>query len=64
MKRPSDWQASHWRLGRAVEWTHTSGAIVRHCGHPTALRPYWVIGRPGTHRLLKDAQAAALEVLA
>ena len=47
--------------GRAYKWRHHSGAEVWHCGHPTALRPYYTPGKPGTHRNLKAAQAAALE---
>jgi hypothetical protein len=23
------------------EWVHCSGGVVRHCGHPTALRPWY-----------------------
>lgn len=24
-------------------WRHESGILVRHCGHPTAIRPYYLI---------------------
>jgi hypothetical protein len=59
--RDTTWQATQRMFGRNCEWTHESGAIVRHCGHPTALRPYYIIGGNGAYRLLRDAQAAALE---
>jgi hypothetical protein len=43
-----------------------NGAIVAHCGHPTALRPYYVSLPNGAvierkFRLLADAKAAAIE---
>lgn len=49
---------------RANAWTceQLPGVTVRHCGHPTALRPYHVEGGHGplgTHRLLAIAQVAA-----
>lgn len=58
------WVPAGRAFGRTVAWFHTgTGAMVQHCGHPTALRPYYVKGqlqRLGTFRLLRDAQAAAL----
>jgi hypothetical protein len=55
--------------GRALAWRcpHDRQLVVRHCGHPTALRPYWVerageslLAELGTFRLLQAAQLAAL----
>lgn len=53
-------------FGRNRSWTHPDhpGLVVRHCGHPTALWPYYVDGllrELGTFRLLKDCQAAAID---
>lgn len=49
-------------LGSRV-WTHPSlpGVAVRHCGHPTALRPYYLTGLPIARKFpnLAGAQAAA-----
>ena len=56
-------------FGRNVAWSRADlpGVQVRHCGHPTALRPYYVTGLGEessvfgrTFRLLSDAQAAAV----
>lgn len=49
---------------RANAWTceQLPGVVVRHCGHPTAIRPYYVEGSHGplgTHSLLSAAQLAA-----
>ena len=50
-------------LGRNGSWTSEQlpGIEVRHCGHPTALRPYYIEGLPIARkfRLLKDAKHAA-----
>jgi hypothetical protein len=52
-------------MGRNQRWTcpDLPGVEIRHCGHPTALRPYYVIGVEQLHgdtwRLLRDAQRAA-----
>ena len=35
------------RGGCAGVWQHTSGWLVRHCGHPTALWPYYGISPSG-----------------
>lgn len=56
---------------RAIAWTCTTDSrlMVRHCGHPTANYPYYVridgIDRMdlGTHRLLAEAQAAAMRAV-
>lgn len=48
--------------GRYDAWRCSNGEVVRHCGHPTALRPYYIDGKleeVGTFRLLKEAKAAA-----
>jgi hypothetical protein len=49
--------------GRNVLWTcdKLPGRTIRHCGHPTALYPYYILELPalGTFSLLSDAQAAA-----
>ena len=53
------------KLGRERNMLWTSpqlpGVEVRHCGHPTAIRPYYVVGRDFARkfRLLKQAQRAA-----
>jgi len=58
------WIGQKGPLGRNVRWTHPqTSLVVRHCGHPTALRPYWIDGHFhefGCFRLLKDAQQVAL----
>ena len=55
--------------GRAGEWTcaRDPRLVVRHCGHPTANRPYYVLFNGeelvnvlGTFSLLAQAQAAAV----
>ena len=38
---------------RGAEWVHRSGWRVKHCGHPTALFPYYGI-RPGGDERFKD----------
>jgi hypothetical protein len=57
------------RRERTLAWrcTTDSRLVVRHCGHPTANRPYWIIFDGidlldvlGTFRLLAQAQTAAL----
>lgn len=58
------WVGHKGPFGRNVAWTSPDlpGVRVRHCGHPTALRPYWIDGylnELGTFRLLVDAQRAA-----
>jgi hypothetical protein len=39
----------HGLPGRNGTWTHPSlpGLEIHHCGHPTALRPYWIETGPG-----------------
>lgn len=51
--------------GRNDSWTNERfpGLVVVHCGHPTALRPYYIegmLGSLGTFRHLADAQQAAV----
>ena len=38
-------------FGRNVKWTSPQlhGVAIRHCGHPTALRPYYIEGQHGTY---------------
>ena len=76
---PSLWHATcHWHVGgkdrfgrpkaRACTWAHPlmPGLHVRHCCHPTALRPYYVTGPQGGYFIehkfgtLGKAQAAAI----
>lgn len=51
-------------MRRNTRWTNVEcpGAVIRHCGHPTALRPYYVVGVEELHgrtfSRLVDAQAA------
>lgn len=42
------WHACAWSLGRASAWVNPRepGVVVKHCGHPTALRPYYIEGLP------------------
>lgn len=59
------WQGHKGPCGRNRAWTSPQlpGVEVRHCGHPTALRPYYIAGQLdtlGTFRLLAQAQAAAI----
>lgn len=68
------WRASgrHPITHRTDTWTcNTNGRLqVRHCGHPTANRPYLIvidgIERPdlGAHRWLAYAQHAAEQAIA
>ncbi len=50
--------------GRTVGWSHPAAPriLVRHCGHPTALRPYYLTGAAISRKFcnLADAKAAAL----
>lgn len=45
-------------------WTHPAhpGVAIRHCGHPTALRPYYVEGLPFARKFdeLEHAKQAVL----
>lgn len=67
---PAQWLAhpGPW-YGRTMAWTRPDmpGLAVRHCGHPTALYPYYVtIGQsmeardPHPLRTLAEAKAAAV----
>lgn len=50
--------------GRNMSWTHPDlpGIEVRHCGHPTANRPYYIVGRGMRRKFyrLAEAQQAAM----
>jgi hypothetical protein len=35
-------------MGVGGVWKHESGWIVKHCGHPTALWPYYAVSPKGT----------------
>ena len=61
----TEWQKT--RRSLAGIWRHTSGFEVRHCGHPTANWPYYVLSTAGemfvhpcgyAFRLLAEAQDA------
>ena len=59
------WVGRRGPWGRNVAWTHPAypGLEVRHCGHPTALRPYYIVGllgELGCYRRLAHAQRAAV----
>lgn len=54
-------------VGRICAWAHPELPVqVWHCGHPTALRPYYIRGVDVDRkfRLLADAQQAAVDALA
>lgn len=63
-RAPQGWAAVEAAFGRSIAWAclRFPGAVVRHCGHPTALYPYYVTGVPALHgrtfKRLKTAQAA------
>lgn len=65
------WIGRRDELGRIVEWTHPhyQGTSIRHCGHPTALYPYYVLSThprlasSATYRNLSQAQAVILSTL-
>ena len=44
--------------GKNLSWTHPSiqGVRIQHCGHPTALRPYYIPGSHFTFRNLAHAK--------
>jgi hypothetical protein len=63
-----DW--TRLRGGCGGIWRHRSGWVARHCGHPTALWPYYGLSPEGeillapngyAFRLLLDAQNAVEE---
>jgi hypothetical protein len=67
---PIEFRDEHNSRRRSVAWVckHDRRLVVRHCGHPTALRPYYIEieGRErvhdlGTFRLLEEAQLAAVK---
>lgn len=61
---PGGWIAAMTMFGRTVAWSHPAapGILVRHCGHPTALRPYYLTGVAVSRKFknLAAAKAAAL----
>lgn len=66
------WRAiSHRVVGgrkQNMAWTSEAfpGVVIRHCGHPTALRPYWLDGRAVARKFtsLTYAQAAVAAIAA
>ena len=53
--------------GRNSSWTSPQlpGVVILHCGHPTALYPYYINGHLeelGTFAKLSQAKAAALKL--
>lgn len=44
--------APGWRKTNAITWEHDSGCKVFHCGHPTALWPYYCELPDGTAPLM------------
>jgi hypothetical protein len=56
-----DWRPIRWGLfgtNRASAWQHKSGQQIGHCGHPTAIRPYWVSDWQRKFHDLASAKAA------
>lgn len=56
------WTGHKGPWGRNIIWTcdQVCGLIIKHCGHPTALRPYYINRQPWqTFRTLAAAKAAA-----
>jgi hypothetical protein len=73
--RPCEWGLADGRGGpaRAIAWQCRTDRrlVVRHCGHPTALRPYWIeidgvsqLTKLGTFRTLDQAKFAAMRAAA
>lgn len=64
-RKPPRWVGHKGPYGRNTSWTNEAfpGVVIRHCGHPTALWPYYIEGRKHLHshtyRTLAEAQAAA-----
>jgi hypothetical protein len=56
----SDWQRHGPKCGAWYTSEAHPTVVIRHCGHPTALRPYYLDGVPTLRkfRLLEDAKAA------
>jgi hypothetical protein len=52
--------------GRALRWrnVHAPDLEVRHCGHPTANRPYYLVGVPVTRKFYDLAEAQRIALLA
>jgi len=56
------WTGHKGPWGRNICWTcdQVSGLLIKHCGHPTASRPYYINRKPWqTFRTLSAAKAAA-----
>jgi hypothetical protein len=49
-----EWERVSARGGVFGTWRHRSGWLVRHCGHPTALWPYYLIAPDGTELVEVD----------
>ena len=72
MSSPAKWTACDWipngRGRKTVAWRSDAfpGIIIRHCGHPTALRPYYLCGVDTARKFmqLQQAQAAVAMVAA
>lgn len=68
--QPARWIGHRGPWGKNLTWTREDmpGLVVRHCGHPTALRPYYLTGEVAedtdrwTYINLRQAQAAAVEL--
>jgi hypothetical protein len=50
------------RGGCAGIWRHSSGWIVRHCGHPTAVWPYYGVS-PAGEMLINERNGRAFQRL-
>jgi hypothetical protein len=64
MAAPKPWTGVKGPTGRAWMWIHQDPSVprVKHCGHPTALRPYYMpelLWELGAFPNLKHAQKAA-----
>lgn len=64
MKPASPWTGVKGPTGRNWAWVHQDPSVprVQHCGHPTALRPYYLpelLRELGAFPNLKHAQKAA-----
>lgn len=78
--RAEKWIGRKWGapFNRNMEWRHPciAGIVIKHCGHPTALRPYHILLHAGcllndedcepirgTFQRLAEAQAAVFRAL-
>lgn len=55
------WTGHKGPWGRNLKWTcdQVAGLTIHHCGHPTALRPYYINCMQGTFPRLDEAKQAA-----